>query len=112
MLAAADEYFEKTGRRVTYEYVLLGGVNDGLEHARQLVALLRGRPSLINVIPYNAVAGLPFRADGRGHGAIRGGAGGRGPDGSRSPPQGRGDRGGLRPVAPCRAAQPAHCSSI
>ncbi len=62
VLAAADEYFEKTGRRVTYEYVLLGGVNDRLEHARQLVALLKGRPSLVNVIPYNAVVGLPFRA--------------------------------------------------
>ena len=51
---------------MTFEYVLLGGVNDRPEHARQLVALLRGRPSLVNVIPYNAVAGLPFpRADGR-----------------------------------------------
>ena len=62
VMAAADEYFEKTGRRVTFEYVLLGGVNDRPEHARQLVALLRGRPSLVNVIPYNPVAGLPFRA--------------------------------------------------
>ena len=51
----------KTGRRVTFEYVLLGGVNDGPEHARQLIALLRGRPALVNVIPYNPVAGLPFR---------------------------------------------------
>jgi 23S rRNA (adenine2503-C2)-methyltransferase len=64
VMAAADEYFEKTGRRVTFEYVLLGGVNDRPEHARQLIALLRGRPSLVNVIPYNAVAGLPFRAPG------------------------------------------------
>ena len=38
-MAAADEYFAKTGRRVTFEYVLLGGVNDAMEHARQLVAL-------------------------------------------------------------------------
>ncbi len=64
VMAAADEYFQKTGRRVTFEYVLLGGVNDRPEHARQLIALLRGRPSLVNVIPYNAVAGLPFRAPG------------------------------------------------
>jgi 23S rRNA (adenine2503-C2)-methyltransferase len=62
LLAAADEYFAKTGRRVTFEYVLLGGINDGAEHARQLVALLRGRPALVNVIPYNPAAGLPFRA--------------------------------------------------
>jgi 23S rRNA (adenine2503-C2)-methyltransferase len=61
VLAAADEYFEKTGRRVTYEYILLAGVNDGPTEAQQLVALLRGRPSLINLIPYNPVRGLKFR---------------------------------------------------
>jgi len=61
VLAAADEYFEKTGRRVTYEYILLAGVNDGPIEANQLVSLLRGRPSLINLIPYNPVRGLKFR---------------------------------------------------
>ena len=61
ILAAADEYFEKTGRRVTYEYILLAGVNDGPTEAKQLVALLRGRPSLVNLIPYNPVRGLKFR---------------------------------------------------
>ena len=61
ILAAADEYFELTGRRVTFEYVLLSGVNDQAEHARQLVKLLRGRPALVNLIPYNPVPGLPYR---------------------------------------------------
>jgi 23S rRNA (adenine2503-C2)-methyltransferase len=61
VLAAADEYFEKTGRRVTYEYILLAGVNDGPNEAKQLVGLLRGRPSLVNLIPYNPVRGLKFR---------------------------------------------------
>ena len=61
ILAAADEYFELTGRRVTYEYVLLADVNDQPEHARQLLQLLRGRPALINVIPYNPVPSLPYR---------------------------------------------------
>jgi len=61
VLAAADAYFEKTGRRVTYEYILLAGLNDGPIEAGQLVALLRGRPSLINLIPYNPVRGLKFR---------------------------------------------------
>jgi len=61
ILAAADDYFEMTGRRVTYEYILLAGVNDGPKCAKQLVALLRGRPSLINLIPYNPVRGLKFR---------------------------------------------------
>ncbi len=61
ILAAADEYFELTGRRVTFEYVLLSGVNDRPEHARRLAALLRGRPALVNLIPYNPVPGLPYR---------------------------------------------------
>jgi 23S rRNA (adenine2503-C2)-methyltransferase len=60
ILAAADDYFEKTGRRVTYEYILLAGVNDGPLAAKQLVDLLRGRPSLVNLIPYNPVRGLHF----------------------------------------------------
>ena len=50
-----------TGRRVTFEYVLLAGVNDRQQHALRLAALLKGRPSLINLIPYNPVAGLPFQ---------------------------------------------------
>ena len=61
ILAAADEYFDLTGRRVTFEYVLLAGVNDQAEHARQLAKLLRGRPALVNLIPYNPVSGLPYR---------------------------------------------------
>lgn len=60
ILAAADRYFEHTGRRLTFEYVLLGEVNDRPEHARQLAALLKGKTALLNVIPYNPVAGLPY----------------------------------------------------
>ncbi len=60
ILEAADYYFDKTGRRPTYEYVLLGGLNDQPEHAHKLAGLLAGRPALINVIPYNPVAGLPY----------------------------------------------------
>jgi 23S rRNA (adenine2503-C2)-methyltransferase len=61
VLAAADRYFEKSGRRLTFEYVLLGGLNDSRAHAQQLATLLRGRRALINVIPYNPVAGLPYQ---------------------------------------------------
>ncbi len=61
IMSAADEYFERTGRRVTYEYVLLAGVNDSPIEAQQLADLLRGRPSLVNLIPYNPVPGLHFR---------------------------------------------------
>jgi len=62
ILAAADEYFEATGRRVTFEYVLLAGINDRPDHARRLAELLRGRPALLNVIPHNRVSDLPYRA--------------------------------------------------
>jgi len=62
ILEAADDYFDRTGRRVTFEYVLLGAVNDRPEHARALVELLRGRPALVNLIPYNMVHDLPYAA--------------------------------------------------
>ena len=55
VLAAADHYFEQTGRRVTYEYVLLAGRNDGPREADELVALLRGRNAHVNLIPMNPV---------------------------------------------------------
>ncbi len=60
VLAAADRYWEASGRRLTFEYVLLGGLNDSPAQARALVRLLRGRQALLNVIPYNPVAGLPY----------------------------------------------------
>src|SRR5262245_8377713 len=60
ILAAADEFFDQTGRRVTYEYVVLGGRNDSVEEARELAELLRGRNAHINLIPMNAVSELPF----------------------------------------------------
>jgi 23S rRNA (adenine2503-C2)-methyltransferase len=44
-----------------YEYVLLGDLNDQPEHAHRLVARLRGRAALVNLIPYNPVRGLPYR---------------------------------------------------
>jgi 23S rRNA (adenine2503-C2)-methyltransferase len=60
ILDAADEYFAKTGRRLTFEYVLLGGINDRPSDARKLAALLKDRTALVNVIPYNPVSGLPY----------------------------------------------------
>jgi 23S rRNA (adenine2503-C2)-methyltransferase len=61
ILAAADYFFERTGRQVTFEYVLLGGINDGVEQARELARLLHGRQAHVNLIPFNDVAGLPYR---------------------------------------------------
>ncbi len=60
VMEAADDYFRATGRRVTYEYVMLGGVNDRPRHATALGRLLKGRKAHVNLIPYNPVAGLPF----------------------------------------------------
>jgi 23S rRNA (adenine2503-C2)-methyltransferase len=60
ILAAADYFFEKTGRQVTYEYVLLGGLNDGPREARELATLLQGRKAHVNLIPFNDVQGLPY----------------------------------------------------
>jgi 23S rRNA (adenine2503-C2)-methyltransferase len=60
VVEAADAYFEQTGRQVTYEYVLLHGVNDRPEDATALGRLLRSRKSHVNLIPYNPVEGLPF----------------------------------------------------
>jgi 23S rRNA (adenine2503-C2)-methyltransferase len=60
ILAAADYFFEKTGRQVTYEYVLLGGLNDGPREARELANLLQGRKAHVNLIPFNDVEGLPY----------------------------------------------------
>jgi 23S rRNA (adenine2503-C2)-methyltransferase len=60
ILAAADAFFDKTGRQVTYEYVVLGGLNDRPEHAKQLAGLLTGRKAHVNLIPWNDVAGLPY----------------------------------------------------
>jgi 23S rRNA (adenine2503-C2)-methyltransferase len=61
ILRAADRYFEASGRQLTFEYVLLAGLNDHSQHARQLAHLLRGSAALLNVIPYNPVPGLPYR---------------------------------------------------
>lgn len=61
IMVAADEFFAKTGRQVTYEYVVLGGINDGVREARQLAGLLRGRKAHINLIPFNDVEGLPWK---------------------------------------------------
>jgi 23S rRNA (adenine2503-C2)-methyltransferase len=61
-LDEAAAYRERTKRHVTISYVLLEGVNDSPEQARLLGERLRGRRFHVNVIPHNAVEGLPYRA--------------------------------------------------
>ena len=60
VVTAADEYFRSSGRRVTFEYVMLRGINDGIVQAEALADLLEARKAHVNLIPYNPVPGLPY----------------------------------------------------
>ena len=63
LLAACWHYIdEQNGRSITFEYVMLDGINDKPEHARQLARLLRGRPAKLNLIPFNAFPGHALSA--------------------------------------------------
>ncbi len=54
LLVACDEYVSDSPRKkVTYEYVMLKGINDSVQHAKQLVRLLEGRQAKVNLIPFN-----------------------------------------------------------
>jgi 23S rRNA (adenine2503-C2)-methyltransferase len=52
---------EQNGRSVTFEYVMLDGINDQPDHARQLAKLLRGKPAKLNLIPFNPFPGTHYR---------------------------------------------------
>lgn len=55
VLEACDAYFEKTGRRITFEYSLVHGINDTEEDARELVKILKPRNCHLNLIPVNPI---------------------------------------------------------
>ena len=55
VIDAARTYVEKTNRRITFEYILLSGVNDAVEQADELSDLLRGLNCYVNLIRYNTV---------------------------------------------------------
>lgn len=57
IIDAGQRYFKKTGRRVTFEYALMGGINDSPEIAKELSVLLEGNGSHVNLIPINPTAG-------------------------------------------------------
>jgi 23S rRNA (adenine2503-C2)-methyltransferase len=61
IMEASTYFYEKTGRQVTYEYVVMGGLNDRADHAKELARLLAGRKAHVNLIPWNDVEGLPYR---------------------------------------------------
>ncbi|NDJ23110.1 23S rRNA (adenine(2503)-C(2))-methyltransferase RlmN [Nostoc sp. B(2019)] len=65
LLTECREYVEITGRRVTFEYILLAGVNDLPEHALQLAKCLRGFQSHVNLIPYNPIQEVDYKRPNR-----------------------------------------------
>jgi 23S rRNA (adenine2503-C2)-methyltransferase len=67
VVAAADAYSARTGRRVSYEYVMLRHVNDSLELGDSLGELLHGHLAHVNLIPYNPIPGDPYEATRQGH---------------------------------------------
>ncbi len=61
IIKASRYYYEKTGRRITFEYTLIKDLNDREEHAEELAELIKGFPNHVNIIPLNEVEGLDFR---------------------------------------------------
>ena len=60
LVAACEEYQGQKGRMLTFEYILIAGVNDSIEQAKPLAALARRLFAKVNLIPYNQVKGLPW----------------------------------------------------
>lgn len=60
ILAAVDDYYRQTGRRISYEYALFSEVNDSLTHAKQLADLVKQHPGHVNLIPANTVEGKTY----------------------------------------------------
>lgn len=62
LLDACWQYVNKqNARSITFEYVMLDGINDHPEHARELAQLLKGQPAKVNLIPFNAFPGTRYR---------------------------------------------------
>ncbi len=66
LLAACWDYARLTrAKEITFEYVMLDGVNDRIEHARALAGLLAHRPAKVNLIPFNEFPGSGYRCSSR-----------------------------------------------
>ena len=61
LMSACRDYCQKTGRRISFEYAMIRGVNDSLEQAQALAALLQGMLAHVNLIPLNDVAESPLK---------------------------------------------------
>jgi 23S rRNA (adenine2503-C2)-methyltransferase len=60
LVEALNYFYEKTGNKITFEYILLNGVNDSLEDAKELVELCQRVPAKINIIEYNKIQEAEF----------------------------------------------------
>ena len=67
VLPACKEYYKKTGRRLTFEYSLVQGVNDNLDEAKRLTALLKDMQGHVNLIPVNPIKERDFVQSDTGH---------------------------------------------
>ncbi len=65
VLPACKEYFEKTGRRLTFEYSLVQGVNDNLEEAKKLASLIKDMHGHVNLIPVNPIKERDYKQSGK-----------------------------------------------
>jgi 23S rRNA (adenine2503-C2)-methyltransferase len=65
IMKALDYYVEQTNRQVMYEYIMLDGVNDSPKEAREMIALLKDRLAVVNLIPYNGKEFKPSTRDRR-----------------------------------------------
>jgi len=65
LVALGERYARATGYPIQYQWTLLEGVNDGDDELEGIIALLAGKFAMMNLIPYNAVAGLAFRRPAR-----------------------------------------------
>ena len=61
LMAVIQEYIKKTNRRVTFEYILLKGINDGRQNALELARLLKGMNCYVNLIPYNETSHIEYK---------------------------------------------------
>ncbi|HEX6133677.1 MAG TPA: 23S rRNA (adenine(2503)-C(2))-methyltransferase RlmN [Longimicrobiales bacterium] len=61
LMESLERFEQAGGRRITFEYVMIAGVNDDLEHARELAQLVRRFPSHVNLIPFNPIPGTTWR---------------------------------------------------
>ncbi len=64
IMNVCDEYFDKTGRRISFEYSLINGVNDNEENARELASLLKGKNCHVNLIPINPIKERNYQRSG------------------------------------------------